>query len=257
MQLLDLPGIIEGAASGKGRGRQVIAVGKSSDLIMMVLDAQQGDSHKGKLTAELESVGIRLNQDRPLITVKPMQKGGVMINWTVKRTKLDDKMIKNVLAEYKIHNAHVVMRGDYDVDQFIDTIEGNRKYIKCLYVYNKIDLITIEEVDALARLPNTAVISSQHNLGLDLLKERLWEMLELVRVYTKKKGSPPDLKEPLILTRGRGGFTVKGAIMQIHRNLLKNFKWAYVWGKSVKYSPQKVGLAHTLWDEDVLQIMKK
>ena len=39
MQLLDLPGIIEGAASGKGRGRQVIAVGKSSDLILMVLDA--------------------------------------------------------------------------------------------------------------------------------------------------------------------------------------------------------------------------
>ena len=39
MQLLDLPGIIEGAASGKGRGRQVIAVGKSSDLILMMLDA--------------------------------------------------------------------------------------------------------------------------------------------------------------------------------------------------------------------------
>jgi uncharacterized protein len=133
-------------------------------------------------------------------------------------------MIKNVLAEYKIHNAHVVMRGDYDVDQFIDAIEGNRKYIKCLYVYNKIDMITIEEVDALARLPNTAVISSQHNLGLDLLKERLWEMLDLVRVYTEKKGSPPDLKDPLILTKGRGGFTVKAAIMQIHRNLLKNFK---------------------------------
>jgi len=39
IQLLDLPGIIEGASSGKGRGRQVIAVGKSSDLIMMVIDA--------------------------------------------------------------------------------------------------------------------------------------------------------------------------------------------------------------------------
>ena len=223
LQLLDLPGIIEGAASGKGRGRQVIAVGKSSDLIMMVLDAQQGDSHKGKLTAELESVGIRLNQEKPLISVKPMMKGGVMINCTVKRTKMDDKMIKNILAEYKIHNAHIVMRGDYTVDQFIDAIEGNRKYIKCLYVYNKIDLISIEEVDALARLPNTAVISSQHFLGFDLLKELLWEKLELVRVYTKRKGSPPDLKDPLILTKGRGGFTVKAAIMQIHRNLLKNF----------------------------------
>jgi len=65
MQLLDLPGIIEGAASGKGRGRQVIAVGKSSDLIMMVLDAQKGEEQKEKITRELESVGIRLNKERP------------------------------------------------------------------------------------------------------------------------------------------------------------------------------------------------
>lgn len=43
MQLLDLPGIIEGAADGKGRGRQVIAVGKSADLILMVLDCQKGE----------------------------------------------------------------------------------------------------------------------------------------------------------------------------------------------------------------------
>ena len=39
IQLLDLPGIIEGAAHGRGRGRQVIACAKSSDLILMVLDA--------------------------------------------------------------------------------------------------------------------------------------------------------------------------------------------------------------------------
>jgi len=39
LQLLDLPGIIEGASDNKGRGRQVIGVGKSADLILMVLDA--------------------------------------------------------------------------------------------------------------------------------------------------------------------------------------------------------------------------
>lgn len=59
-------------------------------------------------------------------------------------------MVKNVLQEYKIHNAHVTFRGDYSVDEFIDVIEGNRKYVKCLYVYNKIDTISIEEVDALS-----------------------------------------------------------------------------------------------------------
>ena len=147
-----------------------------------------------------------------------------MINSSVKRTKMDDKMIKNILAEYKMHNAHVTLRGDYNVDQLIDAIEGNRKYIKCLYVYNKIDTVSIEDVDELARQPNSTVLSSGMKLGLDLLKERLWEMLDLVRVYTKKKGSPPDLTDPLILTKGRGGFTVAAAIKQIHRSLLNNFK---------------------------------
>lgn len=51
------------------------------------------------------------------------------------------------MQEYKMHNCHVTLRGDYDVDDLIDVIEGNRKYVKCIYVYNKIDTISIEEVD--------------------------------------------------------------------------------------------------------------
>ena len=93
MQLLDLPGIIEGAADGKGRGRQVIGVGKSADLILMVLDCQKGDAQKKKLTAELESVGIRLNKSKPNISVHPQKTGGIQFNQTVKGTKIDKKMV--------------------------------------------------------------------------------------------------------------------------------------------------------------------
>lgn len=50
IQLLDLPGIIEGASEGKGRGRQVIAAAKSSDLILMVLDAGKEDKYVGSLS---------------------------------------------------------------------------------------------------------------------------------------------------------------------------------------------------------------
>ena len=53
IQLLDLPGIIEGAAQGKGRGREVIACAKSADLILMVLDAGKPWSHYQILTREL------------------------------------------------------------------------------------------------------------------------------------------------------------------------------------------------------------
>jgi ribosome-interacting GTPase 1 len=46
IQLLDLPGIIEGAAQGKGRGRQVIAVARTADLIIIMLDAMKGEIQK-------------------------------------------------------------------------------------------------------------------------------------------------------------------------------------------------------------------
>lgn len=62
IQLLDLPGIIEGAAEGKGRGRQVIAVCKSADLLLMVLDAAKPWHHREIIERELEAVGMRLNR---------------------------------------------------------------------------------------------------------------------------------------------------------------------------------------------------
>lgn len=63
------------------------------------------------------------------------------------------------------------------IDDVIDSIEGNRKYIPCLYVYNKIDCLTIEEVDEFARLPKTVVISCQMKLNFDALLARMWEEL--------------------------------------------------------------------------------
>lgn len=67
IQLLDLPGIIEGAAEGKGRGRQVISAAKTSDMILMVLDATKRAEQRALLEAELEAVGIRLNREPPYV----------------------------------------------------------------------------------------------------------------------------------------------------------------------------------------------
>jgi ribosome-interacting GTPase 1 len=78
-------------------------------------------------------------------------------------------MVTDIMHEYKMHNAHVTFRGDYDVDELIDVIEGNRKYCKCLYVYNKIDTISIEEVDEISSEPLNACISVHMELGLDIL----------------------------------------------------------------------------------------
>ena len=170
-----MPGIIEGAASGKGRGRQVIAVGKSADLILMFLDAQKGQEQKAKLTRELEITGIRINKTKPNIIIKPQKTGGVHFSHSVPCTKVTEKLVKSIFQEYKIHNAHVKFNGDYDVDDLIDVIEGNRHYCKCIYVYNKIDTISIEDVDELTSDSQNAYISCQMKLGLDILLDKIWE----------------------------------------------------------------------------------
>lgn len=124
IQLLDLPGIIEGAADGKGRGRQVIAVAKNSDMVLMVLQAAKAEQQRVKLTRELQKVGIRLNRNPPQISITPTKFGGVKLNSTKALTHLNQKVVKNILSEYKMHNADVLVYDDSTVDDLIDVVEG-------------------------------------------------------------------------------------------------------------------------------------
>ncbi|KAI9011585.1 P-loop containing nucleoside triphosphate hydrolase protein [Hyaloraphidium curvatum] len=254
IQLLDLPGIIEGAAQGKGRGRQVVAVAKTADLILVMLDATKFGDHKAILERELESIGIRINKARPNLYFKVKKGGGISFTATCKLTHLSEKLVSQILRDYKVHNAEVLVREDCTVDDFIDVVLGNRKYIRALYVYNKIDAISLEEVDRLARQPHSVVISTTGRINLDGLVDAIWRNLQLTRVYTKKRGEFPDLQGGLVVRRGA---TVEDFCHRIHRSLASDFKYALVWGTSTKHQPQRVGLKHVLDNEDVVQIVKK
>ncbi|XP_019613924.1 PREDICTED: developmentally-regulated GTP-binding protein 2-like isoform X1 [Branchiostoma belcheri] len=254
IQLLDLPGIIEGASQGKGRGRQVIAVARTADLVIIMLDAMKGDVQRSLLEKELESVGIRLNKKRPNIYFKLKKGGGVSFNSMCPLTHCSEKLVQMILHEYKIFNCEVLFREDCTADEFIDVICGNRVYLPCLYVYNKIDQISIEEVDRIAHQPYSVVISCEMKLNLDYLLEKMWEHLALIIVYTKRRGCPPDFGDGIIMRRS---CSVEHVCHSIHRQLKSQFKYALVWGTSVKYSPQRVGLQHVMCHEDVIQVMKK
>ena len=89
-------------------------------------------------------------------------------------------------------------------------------------------------------------------LNLDFLLAKMWEYLDLTRVYTKKKGMFPDFGDPLIMTNERHGCLVNSVCDNIHREFVKDFKFANVWGRSVRHLPQRCGLAHELKDEDVI-----
>ncbi|WVN89866.1 uncharacterized protein L203_105096 [Cryptococcus depauperatus CBS 7841] len=257
IQILDLPGIIEGAKDGKGRGRQVIAVARTCNLIFIVLDVLKPLNDLAILTNELEGFGIRLNKKPPAITVKKKESGGIAITNTVPLTKIDPQEIRAVLQEYRMSNAAVsIHQPDATIEDLIDVVEGNRVYIPAIYVLNKIDAISIEELDLLYKIPNSVPISSKLWLNVDELLEVMWDKLNLVRVYTKPRGQQPDYSSPVVLQRGK--CTVEEFCNAIHKEIAKQFKNAMVWGTSAKHARgQKVGLDHVLEDEDIICIFKK
>ncbi|RYG59089.1 GTP-binding protein, partial [archaeon] len=85
------------------------------------------------LTNELEIMGIRLNRSPPDIYFRRKPTGGIKFNATCPLSKLGDNpqdAVTRILGGYRIHNAEVLFREDCGVDDLIDVIEGNRKYIR-------------------------------------------------------------------------------------------------------------------------------
>jgi len=135
-------------------------------------------------------------------------------------------------------------------------VEGNRVYIPAIYVLNKIDAISIEELDLLYKIPHSCPVSSREWLNVDELIQMMWETLDLVRVYTKPRGLAPDYSQPVVLRKGK--CSIEDFCNAIHKEIAKQMKYAIVWGASAKHSRgQKVGLDHILEDEDVVHISKK
>jgi ribosome-interacting GTPase 1 len=80
----------------------------------------------------------RLNQKPAEITFQKKEKGGVNISKMVKLTHLDEDTIKAICKEYRVPCANITFRCNATADELIDTIEGNRVYMPCIYVLNKI-----------------------------------------------------------------------------------------------------------------------
>ncbi|MBU2634547.1 MAG: TGS domain-containing protein [Nanoarchaeota archaeon] len=85
------------------------------------------------------------------------------------------------------------------------------------------------------------------------LKENIWKNLSLIKVYTKSKGNKID-NRALALKKGS---KVRELTKEIHKDFFKKFKFARVWGKSVKHDGSRVGLDHKLEDDDVVELHEK
>lgn len=258
IQILDLPGLIRGAASGKGRGREVMAVVRTCDLVLLVADALNPEQIF-VIVDELYNSNIRLNRKPADIKLyKTKTRGGIGVNFTAPQTKgLDEELVKEMVKEYGIVNADVVIRQDSTIDELVDVLAGNRVYIPALVALNKVDTQDVEFTKKSIKMFNergwpVVPISAVKELNLEGLKDGIYDELRFINVYLKPQGGDADMDEPLVML---GGSTVGDVCDKLHRDFRKKFRYALVSGPSAKFDNQNVGIDHTLIDGDVITLI--
>ena len=251
IQILDVPGIVKGAAAGTGRGKEVLSVMRSAELALLIIDVNAPE-HYEVLKKEIYDSHLRLNKKQPDVKIKKTGVGGIKVASTVKLTKITFETVKTIMREFKINNADVVIRNDIDMDEFIDALEGNKKYIPAIVVINKIDLASEEQVEKVVHeLKADLAISAKDKIYIEQLKELIFEKLDLIRIYLKEPGKEADLNVPIIISKKS---TVRDVCNKLHKDFVAKFKFCRIWGKSSKFPGQKLMLEHKLLDKDILEI---
>ena len=132
--------------------------------------------------------------------------------------------------------------------------ESPVNYKKALIVGNKADMDAgghsyraLQEHFG-GKLPAIAI--SAVSGRLDELKQKIFQMLDVMRVYTKTPGGKPDMTDPIILERGS---TLEMAATSIHKSFAQRMKYARVWG-SGKFDGVMVKRDHVLQDGDIIEL---
>ncbi|BCS90828.1 MAG: GTPase Obg [Candidatus Micrarchaeota archaeon] len=251
IQILDLPGIIENAATGRGNGKAVLAAVRATDLICIVLDVN--DYTKiDNILEELRRMHIYINKRKPDIKIEQKSSGGINITG---KASVNKNEIIYILKSISIYNADVIINDPVDAEEFISIVYNNAKYVNAICALNKIDLNESynEIADQISKRYNIEVIpiSVMKDINIDKLKEAIFRNLNIIRVYTRSKLE--DEPTPMILDKGS---TVYDAAKKIHSELAREMRYAYITGRSVKFSMQKVSPQHVLEDGDIITIVR-
>lgn len=231
IQVLDVPGLIEGAEEGKGRGREVISVVRGADLLVLMSDVKRPEAIE-RILAALERNGVRVNKHKPKVRIEKKLSGGLVIKSNIIQ-ELDRETIKEVAREMGIKNAEVSIEERLDIEKLIDSFSKNRAYIPAIKVLNKADELEGEGSS------EYIYISAELEDNLEDLRKAIWDNLGLARIYLVRRDEEPSENNPIIV---KSGSTLAQVAQKIGTEFASDKKRAKIWGNGAKFAGQEVSL---------------
>ena len=232
IQILDIPGLIEGAKEGKGRGREVLSVARGADLLLIMTDVKRVDAFSGMMD-ELLGAGIRINENPPKVLIDKKTSGGLDIFSNIKQS-IDKETIKEIAREYGIKNGTITLQEKITLERLFDAFSENRVYVPAIFVINKVD----EKPDYKEVIDGEYVaISADRGEGVSELIQEIWKALKFITVYLVKPEEDLGTGNPIVMKEGE---TLKDVALKIGPDFTESKKLVKIWGGGAKFAGQEV-----------------
>ena len=257
-QLVEAPAVMAGSAGGRAWGLQTLGLARNADGLILMVDLAGDAAGQLRLVLdELEKARVLVSKPRGKVDIDRGYMGaGLRIILVGRLLDSNIRNVEDLLRSYRIGDAVVKITGEVSLDDVEDAVFENTTYRPAIVIANKLDaagadagLNRLEEFVA-GRLPVVAV-SCEKKHGLEQLGSVLFDVLGVIRIYTKQPGAREPSQRPFTLQRGA---TLADLARSIHSDFERDFSFARVWAERLVFSPQKVGLGFTLEDRDVVEI---
>ncbi len=247
IQLVEIPALIEGSSQGKARGTELLGLIRNADAVALVLDANNALYEFNVLMRELTDADILLNERKPKIVIKKSEFQGLAIVGE-KYLQMPKKDLENYLKKQGLHNVSVIISEPADYKKIDRALNKRLVYKKALaIIVDKFGNANIPE--EISKKMKAIVIKKLDEEEKKKLKEVLFELLDVVLIFTKKPGEKPAEK-PMALPAGS---TIEDVAKALHQDFYKGLKYARVWG-STKFPGQKVAKEYVVQNRDIVEL---
>jgi ribosome-interacting GTPase 1 len=257
IQVVEIPALIQEVSEGRWLGPKMLSLIRNADALIIVLHLSDHPVKHMKMTCrELDAAKIRLNKTRPKVIVKRTDRGGLQLEGDI--DDADRYYVTNLLLSRGFHNASVIFLERIPRDDVADAFDDSVVFKPTLVLANKGDLPGTEDAfeelkDVFGKDFAMIPVSAEKRIGLEDVGRSVYDILSVIRLYTKIPRQDPE-KRPLVLG---AGCTVRDVAESLHRRFITNFRFARVWGSSVNFGGEMVGLGHSLADGDVVEVHAK